>query len=41
MISFQAQAVAYATWYGASAIGGILGGALGFFMKKTSYAYYL
>ncbi len=37
-ISFQEQAVAYATWYGASAIGGILGGVLGFFMKKTSYA---
>lgn len=37
-VPFKEQVVAYATWYGASAVGGILGGVVGFFMKKTSYA---
>ncbi|MGP7815680.1 hypothetical protein [Niallia sp. 01092] len=37
-ISFKEQAIAYAIWYGASAVGGILGGIVGFFIKKTPYA---
>lgn len=37
-VSFKEQAVAYATWYGASAIGGIFGGIVGYLIKKTPYA---
>ncbi|MBP0726823.1 hypothetical protein J5Y03_16825 [Bacillus sp. RG28] len=36
-ISFKEQIIAYATWYGASAVGGILGGLVGFYVKKTPY----
>lgn len=37
-ISFKEQAIAYLTWYVASTIGGILGGGVGFLIKKTPYA---
>lgn len=37
-ISFREQAAAYMTWYVASTIGGILGGGVGFLLKKTPYA---
>ncbi|MFD0769019.1 hypothetical protein ACFQZ1_08940 [Bacillus sp. CGMCC 1.60114] len=37
-ISFKEQAIAYMTWYVASTIGGILGGGVGFLIKKTPYA---
>lgn len=37
-ISFKEQVVTYMTWYGASTIGGILGGGVGFLIKKTPYA---
>lgn len=37
-VSLKEQAVAYATWYGASAIGGIFGGIVGYLIKKTPYA---
>jgi hypothetical protein len=36
--SFKEQALVYAIWGGASAIGGILGGITGFLLKKTPYA---
>ena len=36
--SFKEQALVYAIWGGASAIGGILGGMTGFLLKKTPYA---
>jgi MFS family permease len=36
--SFKEQTLVYAIWGGASAIGGILGGITGFFLKKTPYA---
>jgi hypothetical protein len=37
-IPFKEQAIIYAIWYGTSAIGGILGGSLGFLTKKSKYA---
>lgn len=37
-LSFKEEAVVYLTWYGASAIGGILGGIMGFLIRKTMYA---
>jgi hypothetical protein len=36
-ISFKEQIIIYLTWYGASAIGGILGGVVGFFVKKSHF----
>ena len=36
--SFKEQAIVYAIWGGASAIGGILGGITGFLFRKTPYA---
>ncbi|MDQ0199346.1 hypothetical protein [Neobacillus ginsengisoli] len=36
-ISFKEQAIIYTTWYGASTIGGALGGSVGFLIKKTPY----
>jgi hypothetical protein len=36
-ISFKEQIIAYLTWSGASAIGGILGGVVGFFVKKSPF----
>ncbi len=36
--SFKEQALVYAIWGGASAIGGIVGGITGFLLKKTPYA---
>lgn len=38
-ISFKDQLVSYVTWYGASAIGGPLGGIVGFLVKRTPFAY--
>lgn len=37
-LSFKEQAFIYVSWYGASTIGGILGGIVGFLTKKTPYA---
>ncbi|WP_342043878.1 hypothetical protein [Bacillus sp. OTU2372] len=37
-VSLKEQAVTYATWYGASAIGGILGGIVGYLIKKTPFS---
>ena len=37
-ISFKELAISYVNWYGASTIGGISGGIVGFLMKKTPYA---
>lgn len=37
-ISLKAKAVIYANWYGASVIGGFIGGVVGFLFKKTPYA---
>jgi hypothetical protein len=37
-ISLKAKAVVYANWYGASVIGGFIGGAVGILFKKTPYA---
>ena len=36
-LSFKELALIYASWYGASTIGGILGGIVGFLIKKTPY----
>jgi hypothetical protein len=36
-MTFKEQIIMYTTWYGASAIGGMLGGSVGFLMKKTPY----
>lgn len=38
MLSFKEQAFIYVVWYGTSAVGGILGGIVGFFTKKIPYA---
>lgn len=37
-LSLKEQAFIYVSWYGASTIGGILGGIVGFLTKKTPYA---
>lgn len=37
-LSFKEQAFIYVDWYGTSAVGGILGGIVGFFTKKIPYA---
>jgi len=37
-LSFKEQSLIYASWYGASTIGGILGGFVGFLINKTPYA---
>ncbi|WP_246092699.1 DUF6518 family protein [Terrilactibacillus laevilacticus] len=37
-ISFKEEAISYLIWYGASTVGGIIGGCVGFFIKKTPYA---
>ncbi|WP_258309235.1 hypothetical protein [Cytobacillus oceanisediminis] len=37
-LPFKEQAIIYAIWFGTSAIGGILGGSLGFLSKKSKYA---
>lgn len=37
-LSFKELAIGYAIHFGASAVGGILGGIIGFLAKKTSYA---
>ena len=36
-ISFKELAISYVNWYGASTIGGISGGIVGFLIKKTPY----
>lgn len=36
-LPFKEQALVYIKWYGASAIGGVSGGIVGFLMKKTPY----
>lgn len=37
-ISFKELAITYVNWYGASTIGGILGGIVGYLVKKTPFA---
>jgi predicted branched-subunit amino acid permease len=37
-ISFKEQIIAYVIWFGASSVGGIIGGLIGFIMKRTPYA---
>lgn len=37
-VSLKEQAVTYATWYGASAIGGFFSGIVGYLIKKTPYS---
>ncbi|MCM3655528.1 hypothetical protein [Metabacillus litoralis] len=36
-LSFKVQAFIYVGWYGTSAVGGIIGGIVGFFTKKIPY----
>jgi hypothetical protein len=37
-VSFKEQVFIYVDWYGLSTVGGILGGVVGFLVKKTPYA---